>query len=799
MEGAAAKRLGPASLGMTVRGPAGPGGHQRGPAGPGGQQQRALRSRRARLAVGGTVIAVTLAGLPLAAALGVLPQMQQLASDAQTIPAATADIPEPYLTAYQHAASSVEPPIPWEILAGIGKVATDHGRRSPYDALSRAAAPDTNYPDVVPPIVAPSTTDPYPPALGGTKTSAARTLSLQTVAGAPNAELATDVNNLPLFLAAERQVESGGNYMAGNGGATGAYQYIDATWASEARAAGYPQDAARPARDAPPGVQDAVAAYNAQHVFAELHNWWWVAEAWYYPLWAGNPAEQDAVPYPGAGNTLTMAGYARKVYSTMAATTGVATAVGPAATPTGQAGPAQHGTGPLLLTPAAYVPGADLQDVATAADVLARAAAPVEQRTWQQLNLASSVVDEPLSDRDARRFWTEVIGQLPVAGGVGMDRAPRDQPSTGAAPTTEAPATAAPATTTTTGPGSGQPATTSPMARFAADLLTNLAVPVSATNIAALQAWASGEGSTAAFNPLDTTLAEPGSTPFNGNGGDPVENYPDYRTGLLATVTTLEPAGRPAPMYAGIMGALQAGTSTQAVEAAVAASPWGTRAFPDPAFAAAANFPGLPGSVPAGAAAVLADLAHAPSSAPNGTVTAGIDAQAGADAVTMAELYAGVITDPAPAAGAAYTPSAAPPAGYTIPAATPPQVTTAITTALAQLGKPYVFGAAGPTSYDCSGLVMAAYAAAGVSLPRTTYSQYLAGQPVPVGNPGLFLPGDLLFIMGADAQGSAPGHVGLYLGNGQVIDAPYTGAVVHISPLASWTSQLVAVRRLVTA
>ncbi|MDQ6838001.1 MAG: C40 family peptidase, partial [Actinomycetota bacterium] len=727
--------------------------------------------------------------------LGALPQVDQVVAD-QQVAGSAADIPPAYLAAYQRAAASVQPPMPWEILAGIGKVATDHGRRSPYDSVDRATAPATAYPDVAPPIVAHTDTmtqmSPRPAAMA---TAAAPPSPL--VATAPDSELATDVNNLPVFLAGERTVESGGDYRASSGGASGAYQYINATWASEARSAGYAAYAFGPAAAAPPPVQDAVAGYNAQRLFATFKNWWWVAQSWYYPLWAGNPAEQSSVPYPGAGNILTMAAYAQKVYSAMAASTGTGGAA--TSTVTAPGGPVDAlggpvtGSGPLLLTRAgtAPAPGADDQDVDTEADLLARAAAPVEERTWQQMGLPSSIVERPLSDPDAQHFWKAVVAALPVAAGVGIT-----QVGTGDTP---APTDAAPGAPPSSAAGAPLGAV-DPMQRFATDLLTNLAVPLSPTNIAALKAWASGEGSRARFNPFDTTQIEQGATPYNTNGGDPVENYPDYRTGLAATVATLEPGGHPSPLYTGILAALQAGTSTQAVEDAVTASPWGTRRFPDPNFSAAANFPDLAGSRPAGNAAVhLTDLAGPSPTGAHPVVPAGVDNRSAADALTMAEFYAGAITDPTPAAGRSYAPTATTPAGFQVPAGAPKAVTTAISVALAQLGKPYGYGAVGPDRFDCSSLVMVAYAAAGIALPRTTYTQYLVGQPVPLGDSTQFRAGDLLFMMGSDPQGGAPGHEGMYLGAGQVIDAPYTGTVIRVSPLASWTPKLVSVRRLVPA
>jgi cell wall-associated NlpC family hydrolase len=88
---------------------------------------------------------------------------------------------------------------------------------------------------------------------------------------------------------------------------------------------------------------------------------------------------------------------------------------------------------------------------------------------------------------------------------------------------------------------------------------------------------------------------------------------------------------------------------------------------------------------------------------------------------------------------------------------------TAISFALAQLGKPYQWGAAGPNAYDCSGLVYAAYAAAGIHIARTTFQWYLDGPQVPLDQ---LEPGDLLFSAGSDGTPTNPGHVVMYLGGG---------------------------------
>jgi cell wall-associated NlpC family hydrolase len=110
----------------------------------------------------------------------------------------------------------------------------------------------------------------------------------------------------------------------------------------------------------------------------------------------------------------------------------------------------------------------------------------------------------------------------------------------------------------------------------------------------------------------------------------------------------------------------------------------------------------------------------------------------------------------------------------------------AIAFAEAQLGKPYQWGGVGPDAWDCSGLVQGAYAAAGVTLPRTTYEQVTGSGPSAGRNPDNWQPGDLLFSSGSDGNPSDPGHVGIYLGNGQVIQAPHTGDVVRITPLTQY-------------
>ncbi len=111
----------------------------------------------------------------------------------------------------------------------------------------------------------------------------------------------------------------------------------------------------------------------------------------------------------------------------------------------------------------------------------------------------------------------------------------------------------------------------------------------------------------------------------------------------------------------------------------------------------------------------------------------------------------------------------------------------AVAFAYAQLGKPYVWGATGPSSYDCSGLVQAAWGSAGVAIPRTTYDQYAALPHVPM---SAIQPGDLIFF-------DSLGHVGIYVGSNTIIDAPQSGEDVELISLSSpwYASTLVGAAR----
>jgi cell wall-associated NlpC family hydrolase len=131
---------------------------------------------------------------------------------------------------------------------------------------------------------------------------------------------------------------------------------------------------------------------------------------------------------------------------------------------------------------------------------------------------------------------------------------------------------------------------------------------------------------------------------------------------------------------------------------------------------------------------------------------------------------AGVVLTPLSAQAAPSV--AAAPATVQAPVAAPNAAAQAVVdTALAQQGKPYKWAGAGPSSFDCSGLTQFAYRAAGVNLPHSSRTQSTMGTPVARAD---LQPGDLI------AYYSPVGHVGIYIGNGQMVHAPTSGSVVKV-------------------
>ena len=124
-----------------------------------------------------------------------------------------------------------------------------------------------------------------------------------------------------------------------------------------------------------------------------------------------------------------------------------------------------------------------------------------------------------------------------------------------------------------------------------------------------------------------------------------------------------------------------------------------------------------------------------------------------------------------------------------IPPGTPPDPDTegaqkAIDFAKQQLGKPYIWGAAGPDSYDCSGLTMQAWKAGGVTMDHWTGSQYAQTRPIHLSD---VQPGDLIFY-------NQMQHVALYIGDGKIIHAPHAGSTVQIEDMYYWRTDMAATR-----
>jgi cell wall-associated NlpC family hydrolase len=132
------------------------------------------------------------------------------------------------------------------------------------------------------------------------------------------------------------------------------------------------------------------------------------------------------------------------------------------------------------------------------------------------------------------------------------------------------------------------------------------------------------------------------------------------------------------------------------------------------------------------------------------------------------------------------------PESYTIPAGTTPAARTAVLAAVAELGRPYVFGAVGPDSFDCSGLMLWAWAKAGVTLPHYTGDQSQAGTAT---DEQSLAAGDLVLTPGSDGTVANPQHVGMYIGAGLVIEAPQTGDVVKVVTFPSFVSDGVSALR----
>jgi cell wall-associated NlpC family hydrolase len=118
-------------------------------------------------------------------------------------------------------------------------------------------------------------------------------------------------------------------------------------------------------------------------------------------------------------------------------------------------------------------------------------------------------------------------------------------------------------------------------------------------------------------------------------------------------------------------------------------------------------------------------------------------------------------------------------------------ISTMLSAAMSRKGMPYVWGAEGPTSFDCSGLVQWSFAQAGIAMPRVAADQALSGPAVPVSQ---LQPGDLLFYHTDPTAPSYISHVAIYLGNGWMIQAPEPGQDVEVVPAGFGTQYAGAIR-----
>jgi cell wall-associated NlpC family hydrolase len=296
---------------------------------------------------------------------------------------------------------------------------------------------------------------------------------------------------------------------------------------------------------------------------------------------------------------------------------------------------------------------------------------------------------------------------------------------------------------------------------------------------------------------------------------DPDAPFPldDTRAGLIDPPRTgrdrLAALGRK-PIYAAVSATVITATAAVAASAGPAAvTPPGPTPDRSPSLAAAAldlappaqkaaPSPGAPGSVVAQAAGGVAVLAPDQVAAPEAGPVLGstIVAHAAADAKIFAEAQArqaaaragaapavpanapkpaptpAVKPAPKPAVKPAVKPAAAPAA----PAVGSSVAARALALAKGKVGAPYVWGAAGPSAFDCSGLIVWAYKQLGVSLPHSSATLSTMGTPV---SKAALQPGDLVFFY------SPVSHVGIYAGNGMVLNATQSGEPVQFSKLAN--------------
>lgn len=313
-------------------------------------------------------------------------------------------------------------------------------------------------------------------------------------------------------------------------------------------------------------------------------------------------------------------------------------------------------------------------------------------------------------------------------------------------------------------------------------LMGMIKAPVTPQSMRFAQAWQQAEGGNAAFNPFNTTQGAPGAGNYNSVG---VKNYGNLQQGLQATAQTLLNGH-----YGKLVSDLRGGkASAMQLAQDVAASPWGTGSLIEKVLGGKVSAPAA-GS--GGASPIAAPGGDSSGSAPmrqallqlvlaNTQALASGQTPGSGNAVAILQALSSGAFGSGGASGGASGGSGSS-AGQSLltggGSQAPGAAGKVLSTAKTMLGTPYVWGGNTPgKALDCSAFIQQTFKAAGVNLPRTTQEQIKVGKAVSLDN---LRAGDAVFT---EPGKTGPGHVGLYIGNGQVQESPHTGDHNKIIPL----------------
>ena len=313
-------------------------------------------------------------------------------------------------------------------------------------------------------------------------------------------------------------------------------------------------------------------------------------------------------------------------------------------------------------------------------------------------------------------------------------------------------------------------------------VLRGIGAPVTPQNLQFLNQWHQREGggdkNNANFNPLNTTQNAPGAGSINSVN---VRSYISAGQGIKATVQTL---------LNGHYGDIVSGLRQNVGAARLAASPglhtWGTGTWSasKPPVAQSGGSPALrlAGALRGNGGSTAASQGNIRDLAAQYFLQASNDAAAGRP--TNGNQLLQLAFAKQALGQQQITPVQSHLGQVAIVHGSGKGTSEAISLVKQAIGTPYVWGGSKPGGFDCSGLLQWAWGKSGVKIPRTTYDQWKVGAQV---GKGQLRAGDAVFFKGSDSKGGLPGHVGMYIGNGKFIEAPHSGAVVHISNLAGRT------------